>query len=86
MLKEINSSLKALERSYMLSFREVSNETSKLDNLLDKLKKNNDTNNLNKSEILNIASTIEDLSIKNEYKLNLIKDFPEYFSNIRIKK
>ena len=44
----------------MLSFREVSNETSKLDNLLDKLKKNNDTKNLNKSEILNIASTIED--------------------------
>ena len=86
MLKEINSSLKALERSYMLSFREVSNETSKLDNLLDKLKKNNDTNNLNKSEILTIASIIEDLSIKNAYKLNLIKDFPEYFSNIRIKK
>ena len=86
MLKEINSSLKDLEKSYMLNFREVSNATSKLDNLLDKLKNNNDTNNLNKSEILNIASTIEDLSIKNEYKLNLIKDFPEYFSNIRIKK
>ena len=86
MLKEINSSLKALEKSYMLSFREVSNETRKLDNLLDKLKKNNDTNNLNKSEILTIASIIEDLSIKNAYKLNLIKDFPEYFSNRRIKK
>ena len=86
MLKEINSSLKALERSYMLTFREVSNETSKLDSLLNKFKKNNDTNNLNKSEIINIASTIEELSIKNEYKLSLIKDFPEYFSNIRIKK
>ena len=86
MLKEINSSLKALERSYMLSFREVSNETIKLDSLLDKLKKNNDTSNLSKSEILNIASIIEDLSIKNAYKLNLIKDFPEYFSNRRIKK
>ena len=70
----------------MLSFREVSNETIKLDNLLDKLKKNNDANDFNKSEILNIANTIEKLSIKNEYKLNLIKDFPEYFSNIRIKK
>ncbi|MEC8099821.1 MAG: hypothetical protein VX089_01255 [Pseudomonadota bacterium] len=86
MLKEINSSLKALERSYMLTFREVSNETSKLDSLLNKFKKNNDTNNLNKSEIINIASTIEELSIKNEFKLSLIKDFPEYFSNIRIKK
>ena len=63
----------------MLNFREVSNATSKLDNLLDKLKNSNDTKNLNKSEILNIASTIEGLSIKNEYKLNLIKDFPEYF-------
>jgi hypothetical protein len=86
MLKEINSSLKALERSYMLSFREVSNETIKLDSLLDKLKKNNDTSNLSKSEILNIASIIDDLSIKNAYKLNLIRDFPEYFSNRRIKK
>ena len=86
MLKEINSSLKTLEKSYMLSFREVSNETSNLDNLLDKLKKNTDIINLNKSEILNIASIIEALSIKNEYKLNLIKDFPEYFSNTKIKK
>ena len=40
----------------------------------------------NKQKILNIAGTIEDLSIKNEYKLNLIKEFPEYFSNIRSKK
>ena len=86
MLEAINSSLKALEKSYMLTFREVSNETGKLDDLLGQLKKNNDTNNFNKSEILNIASTIESLSIKNEYKLNLLKDFPEYFSNIRIKK
>ena len=39
MLEEINTSLKSLENSYMLSFREVSNETIKLDNLLDKLKK-----------------------------------------------
>ena len=40
----------------------------------------------NKQKILNIAGTIEDLSIKNEYKLGLIKEFPEYFSNIRSKK
>ena len=86
MLEAINSSLKELEKSYMLTFKEVSNETNKLDHLLDKLKEYKDTNNFNKSDILKIASTIEDLSIKNEYKLNLIKDFPEYFSNIRIKK
>ena len=48
MLETIHSSLKALEKSYMLTFREVSNETRKLDCLLDKFKKNNDTKNLNK--------------------------------------
>ena len=43
-------------------------------------------NKLNKSEIIEIANTIEKLSIKNEYKLNLISDFPEYFYKYQIKK
>ena len=70
----------------MLSFREVSKETKKLDNLLSVFKNNNAKDKLNKSQILSITSTIEGLSIKNEYKLSLIKDFPEYFSKIRLKK
>ena len=86
MLKAINSCLKNLERSYMLSFREVSEETKKLDNLLNDFKNNDIKEKLNKSEILRITNSIEDLSIKNEYKLNLIKDFPEYFSKIKLKK
>ena len=70
----------------MLSYKEVIEETKKLDNLLSDFKLNNSENKLSKSEILNVATTIENLSIKNEYKLSLIKDFPEYFSNIRLKK
>ena len=86
MLEAINVCLKNLENSYMLSFREVSKETKKLDNLLSDFKSNNAKDKLNKSQILSITSAIESLSIKNEYKLSLIKDFPEYFSKIRLKK
>tara|TARA_B100000902_G_C27115775_1_gene816004 strand:- start:474 stop:734 length:261 start_codon:yes stop_codon:yes gene_type:complete len=86
MLEEISSCLKNLENSYMLSFREVSKETIKLNNLLNEFKNYDTKDEPNKQKILNIAGTIEDLSIKNEYKLNLIKEFPEYFSNIRSKK
>lgn len=86
MLEEISSCLKNLENSYMLSFREVSKETIKLNNLLNEFKNYDTKDEPNKQKILNIAGTIEDLSIKNEYKLGLIKEFPEYFSNIRSKK
>ncbi len=86
MLEAINICLKNLENSYMLSYREVSKETKKLDDLLSVFKNNNAKDKLNKSQILSIASTVEGLSIKNEYKLSLIKDFPEYFSKIRLKK
>ena len=86
MLEAINSCLKNLENSYMLSFREVSEETKKLDNLLNDFKNKDTKEKLNKSEILRITSSIEGLSIKNEYKLSLIKDFPEYFSKIKLKK
>ena len=86
MLEAINSCLKSLENSYMLSFREVSEETKKLNSLLNDFKSKDIKEKLNKSEILSITSSIEDLSIKNEYKLSLIKDFPEYFSKIKLKK
>ena len=86
MLEAINSCLKNLENSYMLSFREVSEETKKLDILLNDFKNRDTREKLNKSEILNITRIIEDLSIKNDYKLSLIKDFPEYFSKIKLKK
>ena len=86
MLEEISSCLKNLENSYMLSYREVSKETIKLDNVLNVFKNYDTKDELNKQKILSIAGTIEDLSIKNEFKLGLIKEFPEYFSNIRSKK
>ena len=78
--------MKNLENSYMLSFREVSEETKKLGSLLNDFKNKDTKEKLNKSEILCITSSIEELSIKNEYKLSLIRDFPEYFSKNKLKK
>ena len=86
MLEEINTCLKSLENSYMLSFREVNAESKKLNSLLANFKEYDSKDKLKKSEILNIAKTIDNLSIQNEYKLSLMEDFPEYFSNIRLKK
>ena len=86
MLNAINSCLKSLEKSYSLNYREVAEETNKLNNLLQNFKTNNTDHKFNKSEVLNITRKIEKLSIQNEYKLSLTKDFPEYFSNIKLKK
>ena len=49
MLEEINACLKSLANSYMLSFREVSVESNKLNNLLDNLKENDSKDKLKKS-------------------------------------
>ncbi len=86
MLDSIHSSLKDLEKSFMLSYKEVNSETKTLQIVLDKFGSKNSNVKLKKSDVLNVAKTIERLSIKNEYKLNLIRDFPEYFTNIKFKK
>ena len=85
MLENIRVSLKSLEDSFMLSYKQVVNETKSLDAALANFDINN-IENLSKSEVAKIADNIEQLSIKNEYKLNLLKDFPEYFNSIKYSK
>ena len=86
MLDTIHTSLKDLENSFMLSSKEVTSETKNLKLILDEFSSNYANEKLNKSDILNVAKSIEKLSIKNEYKLNLLRDSPEYFSNIKYRK
>lgn len=86
MLDRVYSSLKKLENSFMLSYREVTKETECLRDALDNFNDNNAEGQPSKSAVLKIAKTIDKLSIKNEYKLNLIRDFPEYFSNTKYRK
>ena len=85
MLENIRVSLKSLEDSFMLSYKQVVNETKSLDAALANFDIIN-IENLSKSEVAKIADNIEQLSIKNEYKLNLLKDFPEYFNSIKYSK
>tara|TARA_B100001248_G_C27144976_1_gene346329 strand:+ start:332 stop:595 length:264 start_codon:yes stop_codon:yes gene_type:complete len=81
MYETIKSSLKSLEHSFMLSSKEVLEDTKKLNTVLDNIDVNNANSKLSNSEVIEITNSIEKLSIKNEYKLNLISDFPEYFYN-----
>ena len=86
MLENVNSSLKSLEKSFMLSYKEVSLETENLRIALKEFDHNDNELELKKTEVHSITKKIEELSIKNEYKLNLIKDFPEYYSSIKYRK
>ena len=86
MLENIGSALKNLEKSFMLSYKEVSYETKSLRSALKEFSESKHNLKLKNAEILKIAKKIENLSIKNEYKLNLIRDFPEYFSSIKYRK
>ena len=81
MYETIKSSLKSLEYSFMLSSKEVLEDTKKLNAVLDNIDVNDASSKLSSSEVIEITNSIEKLSIKNEYKLNLISDFPEYFYN-----
>ena len=81
MYETIKSSLKSLEHSFMLSSKEVLENTKKLNNVLDNINVDDARSVLSKSEVIEVTNSIEKLSIKNEYKLNLISDFPEYFYN-----
>ena len=81
MYETIKSSLKSLEYSFMLSSKEVLEDTKKLNAVLDNIDVNDARSKLSNSEVIEITKSIEKLSIKNEYKLNLISDFPEYFYN-----
>ena len=86
MLNILRASLKSLDDSFMLSYKQVKNETEKLNTALNNLNIDHSTSKLSKSEVTEIANRIEKLSIKNEYKLSLLKDFPEYFNSIKYKK
>ena len=69
----------------MLSYREVLSETNNLENVLNNFKDYSSKQEIKKSKLIKIANALEKISIKNEYKLNLLKEFPEYFSSLKEK-
>ena len=86
MLETLDTSLQSLEKSFMLSYREVLSETNNLENVLNNFKDYSSKEEIKKSKLIKIANALEKISIKNEYKLNLLKEFPEYFSSLKERK
>lgn len=82
MIKTFSSSLKELEKAFMLNSKEVYKSTNKLkssfNDVEDYLSKNN---KINKDEVKTTFELLEKLSIQNDYKLGLLKEFPEYLSH-----
>ena len=81
MSRELSYSLNNLEKSFKGSIKDVIIASKVVENDLSKIQGNALKENYTKKEILNMARIIERLSIQNDYKLNLLKDFPIYISN-----
>ena len=81
MSRELSYSLNNLEKSFNGSIKDVISASKVVENDLSKFQGNALKENYTKKEILNMARIIERLSIQNDYKLNLLKDFPIYISN-----
>ncbi len=82
MISAFNQSLQDLEKAFMLNSKEVFKATGKLKNNFDEVSvfigKNN---SLDQNELNTATKLLEKLSIQNDYKLALLKDFPEYLSH-----
>ena len=78
MIKEFRNSLEQMNASFKLDAKSVKNSTMNLENVLSKLKEK-PLQELNQVDHLdNTMKLLEKLSIINEYKLNLFKDFSLY--------
>lgn len=81
MLDSLKNSLEKMEKSFSLNIKNVKDSSLLVKEELDKIKYQNAIE-LSKDKKKNeTISLIEKLSIQNEFKLNLLKDFSSYNSN-----
>ena len=79
MLKDIKSTLEQMVASFKSDAKSVKDSSKKLDIILSKFKSKSLKEEIKQSnELESIVKLIEKLSILNEYKLNLFKDFASY--------
>ena len=82
MIETFSNSLKDLEKSFMLNSTAVLKSTINLENSFKQVKAFlNQQYEIDQKEVKIAADLLEKLSIQNDYKLALLKDFPEYLSN-----
>jgi hypothetical protein len=80
MLNNLKDALQDLEIAFKGKTKVVLEKTTFLNNQLD-LVKDMEKNSFEKHEFETITKLIEKLSIQNEYKLNLLKEFSTYVNN-----
>lgn len=81
MLKDIKSSLEQMKASFKSDAKSVKDSSKKLDIILSELKRKSLKEEIKQfNDIESIVKMVEKLSILNEYKLNLFKDFSSYKS------
>ena len=71
-----------MSQSFKGSAKEVSESTLAVNLEINDIKKNSSKKLLEQKELSSIINLIEELSIQNHYKLNLLKDFSSY-NNIK---
>ena len=80
MLSNFNSTLLDLELAFQGNIEQVVEKTGVLNKQLQALK-DVKKKSIEKTNLTDMISLIEKLSIQNEYKLNLIKEFPDYIAS-----
>ena len=79
MLKDIKDSLEKMKASFKSDAKSVKDSTKKLEMILSELNNKSLKQEIEQfNEIESTIKLIEKLSILNEYKLNLFKDFSSY--------
>ena len=79
MLKDIKNSLEQMKESFKSDAKSVKDTTKKLEMILSELNNKSLKQEIKQfNEIDSTIKLIEKLSIINEYKLNLFKDFSSY--------
>ena len=79
MLENFSRSLKELEKAFMVNSKEVISSTNKLKSAFNDVEPHlSKSNSIDKNDVKTTLELLEKLSIQNDYKLGLLKDFPEY--------
>ena len=79
MLENFSRSLKELEKAFMINSKEVIRATNKLESAFNDVELDlSKSSSIDKNDVKTTFELLEKLSIQNDYKLGLLKDFPEY--------
>ena len=81
MLENFYDSLTNLEKSFSNTSKDITQNTSKVLLEIEKLKDIQNTGDLKIDSLTKVTGLLEKLSIQNEFKLSILREFPLYISN-----